>query len=126
MRILDVRILAEAITNLTCCACNSHHVLYKSECLHGWYTSDTTFYIKCLSCRQLIAEFPSSKPIGTDTAKLVNVKLPLIAMNEVTMRSVLSIHCTGFSRRDLHKFATIFDTLAPLEEMPAHYLNKIE
>ena len=122
MRILDVGILAEAITKLNCSACNSHLVLYESQFLHGWHT---TFYIKCVSCHQLFAEFPSSKPLGTDATKLVNVKLTR-GMNEVTMRSVLSVHCSGFSWRDLHKLATIFDMPAPLEEMPSLYLNKIE
>ena len=50
MRILDVGILAEAMTNLTCSTCNSHLALYESEYLHGWHT---TFYIKCVSCQQL-------------------------------------------------------------------------
>ena len=42
------------------------------------------------------------------------------------MRSVLSVHCSGFSWRDLHKFVTIFKMPAPLEDMPPQYLNKIE
>ena len=122
MRILDVGILAEAMTSLTCPTCNSHLALYESEYLHGWYT---TFHIKCASCHQLFSEFPSSKPLETDTTKdtTVNAKL---RMNEMTMRSVLSVHCSGFSWRDLHKFATIFDMPAPLEQMPSHYFNKIE
>ena len=33
MRILDVGILAEAMTNLTCSACNRYLVLYESEYL---------------------------------------------------------------------------------------------
>ena len=123
MRILDVGILAQAMTKLTCSVCDSRLVLYESEFLHGW---NTTFYIKCSSCHQLFAEFPSSKPLGTDTTDLVNAKLPVRGMNEVTMRSVLAVHCSGFSWRDLHKFASIFDMPAPLEEMPSPYLNKIE
>ena len=47
-------------------------------------------------------------------------------MNEVTMRSVLAVHCSGFSWRDLHKFATIFDMPPPQADMPPRYLNKIE
>ena len=47
-------------------------------------------------------------------------------MNEATMRSVLTVHCSGFSWRDLHKFATIFNMPTPLENTPPHYLNKIE
>ena len=47
-------------------------------------------------------------------------------MNEVTMRLVLTVHCSGFSWRDLHKFATIFNMPTPLESGPPHYLNKIE
>ena len=77
-------------------------------------------------CHQLLAEFPSSKPMVPYVDKYVNVKLPKRAMNEVTIRSVLSVHCSGFSWRDLHKFATIFNMPALLEDMPPQYLNKIE
>ena len=97
--------------------------LFESEHRHDWHT---TFYIKCHSCHQLFAKFPSSKPIIPDIDKFVNVKLPNQAMNEVTMRSVLTVHCTGFSWRDLHKFATIFNMPAPIESMSSLYLNKIE
>ena len=86
-----------------------------SEHRHGWYT---TFYIKCHSCHQLIAEFPSSKLMIPDVDNFVKVKLPDKGMNEVTMRLVLTVHCSGFSWRDLHKFATIFNMPAPLEHMP--------
>ena len=110
-------------TNVEIQACGSRLVIYESEYLHGW---NTTFYIKCSSCHQLFAEFPSSKPLGTDTTNLVNAKLPVRGMSEVTMRSVLAVHCSGFSWRNLHKFASIFHMPAPLEEMPSHYLNKIE
>ena len=61
-----------------------------------------------------------------ERSKFVNVPLPKRGLNEVTMRSVLSVHCSGFSWRDLHKFATVFDMPLPLEHMPAAYLNKIE
>ena len=56
----------------------------------------------------------------------INVQLPERSMNEVTMRSVFAVHSSGFSWRDLHKFATVFDMPAPLARMPARYLNKIE
>ena len=110
MRIFDVRILAEAITKLNCSACNSHLALYESEYIHGWHT---IFYIKCVSCHQLFSKFASRRPLKTDTTKdtFVNAKL---RMNEVTMCSVLSIHCSGFSLLDLQEFVTIF-------EMPSHY-----
>ena len=97
--------------------------LFESEHRHGWHT---TFYIKCHSCHQHFAEFPSSKPMVPDIHKFVNVKLPNQAMNEVTMRSLLTVHCSGLSWRDLHKFSTIFNMPAPLENMPPLYLNKIE
>ena len=104
MRLLDVSILAEAVKKIRCFTCGMYLTLFESEHLHGWHT---TFYIKCQGCHQLLAEFPSSKPMVPDVDKYINVKLPKRAMNEVTMRSVLSVHCSGFSWRDLHKFATI-------------------
>ena len=72
MWIFDVGILAKAFTNLTCSTCKSHLTIYDFEYLKGWHT---TFFIMCASSHQLIAEFPSSKPLGTDTTKLVNVEL---------------------------------------------------
>ena len=43
-----------------------------------------------------------------DIRKFVNVKLPDQAMNEVTLRSILTFHGLRISWRDLHKFAIIF------------------
>ena len=56
----------------------------------------------------------------------VNVHHPVRAMNEFTMRSVLAVHCSGFSWRDFHKFSTIFDMPPPQADMPPRYLNKID
>ena len=87
----------------------------------------TTFSTKCLSCHQLHAEFPFSKSMVVPLqSSYVNVQHPVLAMNEVIMRSVLSINCSGFSWRDLHKFATVFDMPPPLARMPPRYLIKIE
>ena len=83
MRLLDVSILADAMTKLRCSSCGKHLTLFESDHHHGWHT---TFYIKCHSSHQLFAEFPSSKPMVSDVDKFVNVKLPDKAMNEVTMR----------------------------------------
>ena len=79
MRLLDVSILADAMTKLRCSTCGMHLTLSESEHRHGWHT---TFYIKCYSCHQLFAEFPSSKPMVTDVDKFVSVKLPDKEMNE--------------------------------------------
>ena len=75
---------------------------------------------------QTFTGLPSSKAMTSNVDKLVNVKLPERAMNKVTMHSALTVHCSGFSWRDLHKFANIFNMPAPLENMPTHYPNKIE
>ena len=122
MRLLDVSILADAISQLLCSSCGKRLSFFESAHLHGWHT---TFYIKCQYCHQLFAEFPSSKPMIPDVDNFVNVK-PTRPMNEVTMRSVLAVHCSGFSWRDLHKFSTIFNMPAPPIDMPPKYLNKIE
>ena len=123
MRLIDVSILAEAMTKIQCSSCGKCLSLFESEHHHGWHT---IFYIKCNSCHQLFAEFPSSKPMMPEADTFVNVKIPKRAMNEVTMRPVLSVHCSGFSCKDLHRFSTIFNMPAPLENMPPRYLNKIE
>ena len=123
MRLIDVSILEEAMTKIRCFFCGMYLALFESEHRYGWHT---TFYIKCHSCHQLFAEFPSSKPMIPDIDKFVNVKLPNQAMNDLTMRSVLTVHCSGLSWRDLHKFATIFNMPAPLESMPPLYFNRIK
>ena len=125
MRLLDIGILAEAISKIRCTYCRTGYLsLFESELLHGWQTN---FLFKCAHCHRLYAEFPSSKPINsTKSSEFVNVSLPKQGLNEVTMKSVLSVHCSGFSWRDLHKFATLFDMPPPLEHMPTPYLNKIE
>lgn len=83
--------------------------------------------LKCEMCHLIHAEFPSSKPMSENKqTNYVNVIQSSRSMNEVTMRSVLVVHCSGFSWRDLHKFATIFDMPPPLAHMPPRYLTKIE
>ena len=125
MRILDIGIFTEAMTKIRCTFCSSRYLsLFQSEFIHGWQTD---FFIKCSHCKHLFAEFPSSKPITSpDTTRFVNVSLPKQGQNEVTMRFPLSVHCSVFSSRDMHKFATIFYMPPPLEHMPTPYLNKIE
>ena len=109
---------------LKCSSCSSPLSLHESDFDHGW---QTTFSIKCLNCHLVHANFPSYKPMGVPPQSTnVNVHHPVRAMNEVTMRSVLAVHCSGFSTRDLHKFATIFDMPPPQAYMPPRYLNKIE
>ena len=124
MIILDIGILADAINKLRCTSCTTTLSLFETDFEHGW---QTTYSIKCTSCHLLLAEFPSSKPMEVSPqTNYVNVSQPLRALNEVTMRSVIAVHCSGFSWRDLHKFAIIFDMPPPLGEMPPRYLNKIE
>ena len=124
MRLLDVEILAQAMTKLKCPQCSWYLSLWESNTNHGW---QTMFSIKCSRCHELFSEFPSSKPMEVPReSTYVNVHHPVRAMNEVTMRSVLAVHCSGISWRDLHKFATIFDMPPPLADMPPRYLNKIE
>ena len=124
MRLLDIGILAEAMTKIRCTLCPGYLSLFESDFLHGWQTD---FYLKCSRCQHLIAEFPSSKPMDVpNRTQFVNVPLPKRELNEVTMRSILAVHCSGLSWRDLHKFATSFDMPPPLEHMPPKYLNKIE
>ena len=77
-------------------------VLFESEHCHGWHT---TFYVKCHSCHQLFDEFPSSKPMFPDVDGFVNLKLHGKYMNEVTMRSVLTVHCSRFKIEDVVKLA---------------------
>ena len=61
-----------------------------------------------------------------ETQQIVNIPLNKQGFNEVTMRSVLYVHCSGFYWRDFHKFATILDMPPPLDHMPTTYLNTIE
>ena len=124
MRIIDVGKLAEAITKLRCTDCSRPLTFFEIESVHGW---QTPFAIKCTNCHQLFAEFPTSKPMEEPSrATFVNVSHPERVMNEVTIRSSLALHCSGFSWRDLHKFSIIFGMPAPLSQMPPQYLNELE
>ena len=125
MRILDFGILGEAIGKLKCNSCSSPLLMHESDHhTHGW---QTTYSIKCANCHLLYTEFPSSKPMDVPPhSSFVNVQQSSRAMNQVTMISVFAVHCSGFSWRDLRKFATIFDMPPPLAHMPPRYLEKIE
>ena len=114
MRIMDVGILSEAMTKLKCTACSSPLSLYETDFTHGWHT---TFSIKCFRCHLLVVEFPSSKPMDVpNQSSCINVQLPERSMNEVTMRSVFAVHCSGFSWRNLHKLQPCLICQLPLPE----------
>ena len=124
MRIIDVEKLAEVITKLRCTDCSRPLTFFEIESVHGWQTS---FAIKCTNCHQLFAELPTSKPMEEPSrATFVNVSHPERVMNEVTIRSSLAVHSSGFSWRDLYKFPIIFGMPAPLSQMPPQYLNEID
>ena len=59
-------------------------------------------------------------------ANFVNVNHPEREINEVTMMSILVIHSSGCSWRDLHKFSTIFNMPPPLANMPQRCLQRLE
>ena len=59
-------------------------------------------------------------------ANFVNVNHPEREMDEVTMRSILVIHSSGCSWRDLHKISNIFNMPPPLANMPQRYLQRFE
>ena len=81
MRLLDVGILAEAMSHIRCFKCRYHLSLFESDFEHGWHT---TFSIKCANCHHLYAGFPSSKPMDIPpNSKFVNVQLPKRNANEV-------------------------------------------
>ncbi|KAI6657047.1 hypothetical protein LOD99_11208 [Oopsacas minuta] len=75
MRILDISIIAEAMTKIACSQCHTGYLsLYKSDFLHGWQTD---FYLKCSHCNHQFADFPSSKPMEVpERTNFVNVLLP--------------------------------------------------
>ena len=86
MLIIDVGILAEAITKLRCTDCSRPLIFFEIKSVHGWQTS---FAIKCTNCHQLFAEFPSSNPMEEPSrATFVNVYQPV--------RFALPFHCSGF------------------------------
>ena len=42
------------------------------------------------------------------------------------MRSVLTVHLTGMSWRNLHKLSTVFEMPPSVQNMPSSYLNRLE
>ena len=124
MRVVDIGILAEVFSNLRCSECNGTLILYEEENSHGW---QSFFRIKCQKCHLQHANFPSSRYMDSNNNEpCVNVPFRPSAMNEVTMRSVLATHSTGISWQSLHKIATVFDMITPLQTMPSRYVTRLE
>ena len=124
MRLVDMEILTDVFACLKCSDCGAPLDLYEHSWEHGW---STRFIVKCHRCSLVVSEFPSSRPLEKPRNETcVNVSLPVRQMTDVTMRSVLTVHSTGMSWRDLHKFATIFDMPPPLTHMPVRYLERLD
>ena len=71
--------------------------------------------------------FLSSRYMDTiNNEPCVNVPFRPSAMNEVTMRSVLATHSTGIPWQSLHRIATVFDMITPLQTMLSRYVTRLE
>ena len=124
MRLLDVGILAEVFSSFRCTECIGTLALYEEKWSHGW---QTFFRVKCNTCDKELATFPSSRSLDIlNPHTCVNVPFTPRDMNEVTMRSVLAVHSTGMSWRNLHKLSTVFDMPPPVQNMPFSFLNRLE
>ena len=124
MRLLDVGILAEVFSSFRCTECIGTLAFYGEKWSHGW---QTFFRVKCNTCDKELATFPSSRSLDIPNHHTcVNVPFTPRDMNEVTMRSVLAVHSTGMSWRNLHKLSTVFDMPPPVQKMPSSYLNRLE
>ena len=72
-------------------------------------------------------KFPSSRYIDSNNnEQCFNVPFRPSAMNEVTMRSVLATHSTGISWQRLHRIATVYEMITPLQTMPSRYVTRLE
>ena len=121
-RMMDMTILSDVFATLHCEHCHGRLSLFEKKWCHGW---QTFFIIKCERCHRVYAKFPSSKPLDTPNHHTcVNVDIPATAMTEITMRTVVAVHTTSMSHRDIHKFATIFDMPPPIKQMQPRYLER--
>ena len=99
-QILDMEVLSSVFALLRCTEpnCTGPLRLYQYSCRDGL---QSYLLLKCTYCHLVVAEFPTSLPIGMKPNESVNDPRMLChKKSEVNVRALLAVHCTSNSWAD--------------------------
>ena len=122
--ICSLDILSLVFTQLNCIdrSCFGRLKLYERLLQDGL---QKFLLLKCTHCHNVVAEFPTSLPIGVSALDSINNKSVRVkGKSEITQRALMAVHTTSSSWEDFRLTCSLLDIKPPNKDMSRSQLNK--
>ena len=121
---LEILSLVFGMLNCTDRSCFGRLRLYETPLDDGL---QNFLLLKCTHCHKLVAEFPSSLPIGVSALASINNKsLISKGKSEINQRALMAVHTTSASWEDFRLTCSLLDVKAPGRNMSQTQLTKFK
>ena len=123
-QIMNLSILSEVFSLLSCqdTQCKGRLRLYEQMLQDGL---QKFLLIKCNLCHKVVAQFPTSLPIGVPADACVNNKsLRVKGQSDLNLRSLIAVHTTSQSWEDFRLTCALLDLKVPTARISKHHMSK--
>ena len=121
--ICNMEILSLVFTQLNCVdrTCYGRLKLYERHIQDGL---QRFLLLKCTHCHNVVAEFPTTLPIGCSALDSINNKsIRVKGKSEINQRALMAVHTTSASWEDFRLTCSLLDIKAPNKDMSKSQLN---
>ena len=81
--------------------------------------------LKCTHCHSVVAEFPTTLPIGVSALDSINNKyVRVLGKSEINQRALMAVHTTSASWEDFRLTCSLLDLKPPSKNMSRTQLNR--
>ena len=122
--ICNLEILSLVFSQLNCInkACHGRCRLYERPHQDGL---QRFLLLKCTHCHSVVAEFPTTLPIGVSALDSINNKsVRVLGKNEINQRALMAVHKTSASWEDFRLTCSLLDLKPPSKNMSRTQLNR--
>ena len=122
--ICNLEILSLVFAQLNCIdrECYGRLKLYERQFQDGL---QSFLLLKCTHCHSIVAEFPTTLPIGVAALDSINNKSVRVkGRSEINQRALLAVHTTSASWEDFRLTCSLLDLKPPSRNMSRTMLNK--
>ena len=119
---MEIMSLVFGMLNCTDRSCYGRLRLYQSLFEDGL---QSFMLLKCTHCHQVVAEFPTTLPIGVSPLDTINNKsLCVKGKSEINQRALIAVHTTSSSWEDFRLTCSLLDVKVPNRDMSKSQLTK--
>ena len=122
--ICSLEILSLVFSQLNCIdrACYGRLRLYERHLQDGL---QRFLLLKCTHCHSVVAEFPTTLPLGISALDSINNKSVRVkGKSEINQRALMAVHTTSASWEDFRLMCSLLDLKPPWKDMSRTQLNK--